>query len=91
VPRNFGYDPHSHHGDRPSCRHGFPAGGPYTHFELRHLDDPHFPHHGSRSTRSNGEVKKTVKPSSGRMVKCWISKFYLTNPSTEPSTSSSPV
>jgi hypothetical protein len=26
--------------------------------------------------------------SSGRMVKCWIPKIYLTNPSTEPLTSS---
>jgi hypothetical protein len=27
-----------------------------------------------------------MKTSSGRMVKCWISKIYLTNPSIEPST-----
>jgi hypothetical protein len=32
-----------------------------------------------------------VKTSSGRMVKCWISKIYLTNPSTESSTSSHPM
>jgi hypothetical protein len=32
-----------------------------------------------------------VKTSSGHMVKCLIPKFYLTNPSTEPSTSSCPV
>jgi hypothetical protein len=32
------------------------------------------------------EVERTVKTSSGRMVKCWIAKIYLTNPSTEPST-----
>jgi hypothetical protein len=30
--------------------------------------------------------KKTMKTSSGRMVKCWITKIYLTNPSTELST-----
>jgi hypothetical protein len=31
-----------------------------------------------------------VKTSSGHMVKCWIPKIYLTNPSTEPSTFSHP-
>jgi hypothetical protein len=35
-----------------------------------------------------GEVQKNVKTSSGRMVKCWIPKIYLTNPSTKSSTSS---
>jgi hypothetical protein len=88
VSRHVGYGPRSHRGDRPSCRHGFPAEGSYTRFEPRHLDGPHFPRHGSYPTRSNGEVQKTVKTSSGHMVKCWIPKFYLTNPSTEPSTSS---
>jgi hypothetical protein len=39
----------------------------------------------------SGEVQRTVKTSSGRMVKCWIPKIYLTNPSTEPSTFSRPV
>jgi hypothetical protein len=91
VPRHFGYNPRSHRGDRPPCRHGFPAGGAYTHLEPRHLDSPHFPNHGPRSTRSNGEVQKTVKTSLGLMVKCWIPKFYPTNPSTEPSISSHPV
>jgi hypothetical protein len=56
-----------------------------------HLDSPHFPHRGSRRTGSNGEVQKTVKTSSGRMVKCWIPKIYLTNPITEPSTFSHPM
>jgi hypothetical protein len=88
VPKRFGYDPRPYRGDRPPCRHGFPAGGSYTRFETRHLDGPHFPHRGLRPTRSNGVVQKTVKTSSGCMVKCWILKFYLTNPSTEPSTSS---
>jgi hypothetical protein len=60
-------------------------------FEPRHLDGPHFPHRGSCPTQPNGEVKRTVKTSSGRMVKCWIPKIYLTNPSTEPSTSSRPM
>jgi hypothetical protein len=32
-----------------------------------------------------------VKTSSGCMVKCWIRKIYLTNPSTESSTFSRPV
>jgi hypothetical protein len=70
VSRHVGYGPHSHRSDRPSHRHSFPTGGSYTHFEPRHLDGPHFPHHGSRPTRSNGEVQKTVKTSSGHMVKC---------------------
>jgi hypothetical protein len=69
-------------------RHGFPTGGSYTHFEPRHLDGPHFPHHGSCPTGSNGEVQKTMKTSSGHMARCWIPKIYLTNPSTAPSTSS---
>jgi hypothetical protein len=91
VPRRFGYGPRSHRGDHPPRRHGFPTGGSYTHFEPTHLDGPCFPYHGSHPARSNGEVQKTMKTSSGRMVKCWIPKFYLTNPSNEPSTSSHPV
>jgi hypothetical protein len=50
-----------------------------------------FPHHGSHPTSSNGEVQKTIKTSSSRMVKCWIPKIYLTNPSTKPLTSSHPM
>jgi hypothetical protein len=91
VPRRFGYGPRSHHGDRPSRRHDFPAGGSYTRFEPKHLDGPHFLHRYSHPTRSNGEVQKTVKTSSSHMVKCWISIFYLSNPSIEPLTSSRPV
>jgi hypothetical protein len=72
-------------------RLGFPAGGSYTHFELRHLDGPRFPRRGSCPTRPSGEVKRIVKTSSGRMVKCWIPKIYVTHPSTEPSTSSRPM
>jgi hypothetical protein len=50
------------------------------------LDGSRFPRRGSRPTRSSGEVQRTVKTSPGHMVKCWIPKIYLTNPSTEPST-----
>jgi hypothetical protein len=46
----------------------------------------HFPHHGSHPTRSNGEVRGIVNISSSHMVTCRISKIFLTNPSTEPST-----
>jgi hypothetical protein len=69
----------------------FSARGSYTHFELRHLDGPHFPHHSSHLTRPSAEVQRTVKISSGRMVTCWIPKIYLTNPSTEPSIFSRPA
>jgi hypothetical protein len=91
VPRRFGYIPRPHRGDHFPRRSGFPAGGSHTHFGPRHLDDPCFPHCGSCPTGPSGELLKIVKTSSGRMVKCWISKIYLTNPSTEPSTSSRPM
>jgi hypothetical protein len=90
-PKRFGYDSRPRRGDRFPCRHRFSARGSYTHFELRHLDGPHFPHHSSHPTRPSGEVQRTVKISSGRMVKCWIPKIYLTNPNTEPSIFSRPV
>jgi hypothetical protein len=86
VPRRFGYGPRPHRGDHPPRRHGFPARGAYSHFEPSHFDGPHFPRRGSRPTRSKGEVQRIVKTSLGRMVKCWIPKIFLTNPSTEPST-----
>jgi hypothetical protein len=86
VSRCFGYSPRPRCGDRFSCRLDFSAGGSYSHFESRHLDGPHFPCRGTHPTGSNGEVQRTVKTSSDRMVKCWIPKIYLTNPSTEPST-----
>jgi hypothetical protein len=70
MPRHFGYDPRTHHGDHFFHRPGFPAIGPYTHFEPRHFDGPHFPCRGSHPTGSNSEVLKTVNTSSGRMVKC---------------------
>jgi hypothetical protein len=91
VPRRFGYSPRPHRGDHFPRRSGFPAGGSHTHFGPRHLDDPCFPHRGSCPTGPSGELLKIVKTSSSRMVKCWISKIYLTNPSTEPSTSSRPM
>jgi hypothetical protein len=91
VPRHFSYGPHPHHGDRTLRMHGFPARGSHTHFEPRHLDGPRFFHRGSHPTRANDEVQRTMKTSSGCMVKCWILKIYLTNPSTESSTSSHPM
>jgi hypothetical protein len=87
----FGYGLCPHRGDRFSRRSDFPAGGSHTHFELRHLDGPGFPHRGSHPTWSSDVVQKIVKTFSCRMVKCWISKIYLTNPSTEPLTSSRPM
>jgi hypothetical protein len=90
-PRRFGYGPRPHRGDRFPRRPGFPAGGSFPHFELRHLDGPRFPRHGSHPTRPSGEVQRTVKTSSSRLVKCWIFKIYLTNPSIEPSTFSHPM
>jgi hypothetical protein len=90
-PRRFGYGPRPHRGDRFPRRPGFPAGGSFPHFEPRHLDGPRFPRHGSHSTRPSGEVQRIMKTSFGRMIKCWIPKIYLTNPSTESSTPSRPV
>jgi hypothetical protein len=55
--------------------------------------DP-YPHRGDHflhRTGSKGEVQKTIKTSSGRMVKCLIPKIYLTNPRTESSTFSHPT
>jgi hypothetical protein len=90
-PIHFGYGPRPHRGDRFPCRPSFPAGGSFPHFEPRHLDGPRFPHRDSRPTRPSGEVQRTIKTSSGHMVKCWIPKIYLTNPSTKPSTFSRPM
>jgi hypothetical protein len=91
VPRRFGYGLRSHCGSRPPHRHGSPSRGAYSHFESSRFDSPRFLHRGSRPTRPNGEVLKTVKTSLGHMVKCWIPKIYLTNPNTEPSISSRPM
>jgi hypothetical protein len=55
-PRCFSYGLCPRRGDRFSRRSGFPAGGSYTHFELRHLDVLRFPCRGSCSTRPSGEV-----------------------------------
>jgi hypothetical protein len=70
VPRHFGCDPHPHYDDRFSRRRDFFAEGSYTHFEPRHLDGLCLPHRGSCPIGSKGEVTKTVKTSSSRMVKC---------------------
>jgi hypothetical protein len=70
VPRRFDYSSRPHHGDCFPRRHGFPARGSYTHFELRHLDGPRFPHRGSCTTGSKGEVQNTVMTSSDHVVKC---------------------
>jgi hypothetical protein len=91
VPRRFGYGPRPHCGDCFPRMTGFLARASHTHFEPRHLDGPRFPYCGSRPTGSSGEVLKTLKTSSGCMVKCWIPKIYLTNPSTESSTFSHPI
>jgi hypothetical protein len=90
-PRCFGYGSRTHRGDRFPCRPGFPAGGSFPHYESRHLDGLRFLHRGSRPTRPSGEVQRNVKTSPGRMVKYRISKIYLTNSSTEPSTFSHPM
>jgi hypothetical protein len=90
-PRLFGYGPRPHCGDHFPRMPNFSTLGFHTRFEPRHLDGPRFLRHGSRPTHLNGEVQKIVKTSSSRMVKCWISKIYLTNPTTEPSTFSHPM
>jgi hypothetical protein len=84
-PRCFGYGPRPHRDDCFLCRPDFFAGGSYTHFQPRHLDGPCFPYRSSRPTQPSDKVQRIVKTSSSRMVKCWIPKIYLTNPSTEPS------
>jgi hypothetical protein len=91
VARRFGYITRPHHSDCFPRRPSFPTRGSRTHPESRHLDGSCFPHHGLCPTRPNDEVQSTVKTSFGRMVKCWISNIYLTNPSTEPSTSFHPM
>jgi hypothetical protein len=70
MPRCFGYDPRPNRSDRFPRGSGFSARRSHTHFEPRHLDDTYFSHRGSCSTGSNDEVQKTVKISSGCMVKC---------------------
>jgi hypothetical protein len=90
-PRRFGYGPCLHCGDHFPYRPSFPTVESYIHFKPRRLDGPRFPRRGSRPTRPSGEVQRIIEISSGRMVKCWISKIYLTNLSTEPSTFSRPI
>jgi hypothetical protein len=91
VPIRFGYDPSPHRGDRFPHRPNFPVGGSYTHFEPRHLDGPRFLRRGSCPTRPSDEVQRIMKTSSGCVVKSWIPKIYLTNPSMELLTSSRPI
>jgi hypothetical protein len=91
VPICFGYGPCPHCGDHFLRRPSFSAGGTYTHPEPKHLVGPRFPRRGSCPTGPNGEVQRNVKTSSCHMIKCWIPKIYLTNPSTEPSTFSHPM
>jgi hypothetical protein len=86
VPRQFGYRPCPHRGDRLPHRHDSPARGAYSHLEPSRFDGLRFPHCGSRLTLSNCEVHKVVLTSSSHMVKCGIPKIFLTNPSTEPLT-----
>jgi hypothetical protein len=90
-PIHFGYGPRPHRGDHFPRMPGFPIGGSHTHLEPRYLDGPRFPRCGSRPTQPNCELQRIVKIPSSRMVKCWIPKIYLTNPSTEPSTHSRPM
>jgi hypothetical protein len=68
----------------------FPLEGPFPTLS-RDTWTVHAPRRGSRPTRPSGEVQRIVKTYSGCMVKCWITKIYLTNPSTESSTFSRPV
>jgi hypothetical protein len=70
VPRRFSYGTHPHRGDRFPHRPGFPARGSYNHFEPIHWDGPHFPRRGTHPTGSIGEVQRTMKTSSGHMIKC---------------------
>jgi hypothetical protein len=70
VPRRFDVNPCSHRGVHTPRRHGFPARGVYSHFELSRFDGLRFLRCGSHLTRSNSEVQRIVKTSSGRMVKC---------------------
>ena len=72
VSQRFGSDPRSlHRDDRYPRRHRYSSDGFYPRSESRRLD----------------EVQTTVLTSLGRMVRCWIPKVYLTNPSTKPSAS----
>jgi hypothetical protein len=82
VPRHFGYGLRPHRGDRSPRMPSFLIRGSHTHLELRHLDGPRFLCRGSHPTGLNGEVQRIVKTSYGRMVKCWVSKIYFTDPST---------
>jgi hypothetical protein len=68
--RCFGYVPCPYRGDRFPCSPGFPSRESFPHFEPRHLDGSRFSRRGSRPTRPSGKVQRTVKTSSGHMIKC---------------------
>ena len=88
VSQCFSFDPRSlHHGDQYMCRHRYPSDGFYSHHEPRCFDRPCLPHCGSCSPRSSDDVHVATLTSSCCMVKCWIPKVYLTNPTTKPSIS----
>ena len=89
AQQRFGAPRFPHRGERHSRGFGFHTDDFYPHnsrFESRRFDRPRFPHHGSRPMHSNDNVQRTVMTTTGHMVKCWIPKCFLTNPSTEPST-----
>jgi hypothetical protein len=85
-PRRFGYGPRPHRGDCFPRRPGFPAGGSFPHFELRHLDGPRFPRHGSRPTQPSDEVQRSVKP----LLVAWLSTGFLRFVSPTPALSHRP-
>jgi hypothetical protein len=70
VPRCFGFGPRPHRGDRFPHRSGSPTRRSHSHLEPRHLDNPHFFRRGSCPIWPNGDVQRTVKTSSGHLVKC---------------------
>jgi hypothetical protein len=85
-PRCFSCGPHHHRGDRFPHRPSFSTGVSYTQFEPRHLDGPRFCCRGSRPTRSNGEVQRTVKT----FLVAWLSARFLRFMSLTPSLSHRP-
>jgi hypothetical protein len=97
CPRTFSRAlPHTSSSASPQFAYGpnhrsYGFGPRENHFEPRRFGYGPRPHRGLCSTRPSGAVQRTVETSSGRMVKCWIPKIYLTNPNTEPSTFSHPV
>jgi hypothetical protein len=85
--RRFGYGPRPYRGYRFSRRPNFPVGESRTHFEPRHLDDTHFSRRGSRPTRPNGEVQRTMKTSQV----AWLSVGFVRFISLTPALSHRPL